>query len=191
MTCTEKGQEHDRLALDPRRRALVGSRLRPSLPSLPESTVTLDKESSANSTSTKASLPSTFSRALGTDFTECQTVLGKEKRPSRRRVTEMTSLSSVLGDTRQRSYLCRVSSNTLGTEVTSLLSAYQPALDKESISGSLLSGSLPSDLYGTRQSVPLCRVPGQPHSAKKLYRCLGLGSLPSAIVLTLGKALLC
>jgi hypothetical protein len=33
-------------------------------------------------------------------------------------VTETTSLPCVLGDTRQRSYLCRVSPNTLGKEVT-------------------------------------------------------------------------
>jgi hypothetical protein len=45
--------------------------------------VALDKEGSENSTSAKASLPSTFSRALGTDFTECQTILGKEKSSSR------------------------------------------------------------------------------------------------------------
>jgi hypothetical protein len=41
-------------------------------------------------------------------FAECQEVLGKEKQPSRHRVTETTSLPSVAGDTRQRSYLCRV-----------------------------------------------------------------------------------
>jgi hypothetical protein len=45
--------------------------------------VALGKKVSANSTSAKASLPSTFSRALGTDFVECQTVLGKEKPSSR------------------------------------------------------------------------------------------------------------
>jgi hypothetical protein len=33
-------------------------------------------------------------------------------------VTEAASLPSVLGDTRQRSYLCQVSPNTLGKEVT-------------------------------------------------------------------------
>jgi hypothetical protein len=46
-------------------------------------------------------------------------------------------------------------------------------------------------LYGTRQSVLLCRVPEPLHSAKNLYRCPGLGSLLSAIVLTLGKSPLC
>jgi hypothetical protein len=35
--------------------------------------------------------------------------LNKEKQSLRRRVTETASLSSVPGDTRQRSYLCRVS----------------------------------------------------------------------------------
>jgi hypothetical protein len=82
--------------------------------------VALGKESSTNSTSAMASLPSTFYRALGKDFAECQSVLDKEKWSSRRRVTETTPLSSVLGDTRQRSYLCRVSPRTLGKEVTSL-----------------------------------------------------------------------
>jgi hypothetical protein len=42
-------------------------------------------------------------------FAECQGALGKEKQPLRRRVTETVSLPSVPGDTRQRSYLCRVS----------------------------------------------------------------------------------
>jgi hypothetical protein len=54
-----------------------------STKSLPS--VTLVKEGLTNSTSTKASLLSTFSRALDTDFAEYQTVLGKEKWPSRRR----------------------------------------------------------------------------------------------------------
>jgi hypothetical protein len=59
-------------------------------------------------------------------------------------------------------------------------------------SGSVpMSGSLPSATYGTRQSVPLCRVSETLHSAKNLYRCPGLGSLPSAMALTLGKAPLC
>jgi hypothetical protein len=67
--------------------------------------VTLGKESSANSTSATFSLSSTFYRALGKDFAECHSVLGKEKLPSRRLVTETMPLSSVLGDTRQRDYL--------------------------------------------------------------------------------------
>jgi hypothetical protein len=65
-----------------------------SLPS-----VALSKEGSAKSTSAKASLPSIFYRALGKVFAEYQTILGKEKRLSRRRVTETVALPSVLGDT--------------------------------------------------------------------------------------------
>jgi hypothetical protein len=42
-------------------------------------------------------------------FTECQRALDKEKQLLRRRVMETASLPSVPGDTRQRSYLCRVS----------------------------------------------------------------------------------
>jgi hypothetical protein len=57
----------------------------------------------------KAFFAEYFFRALDKDFAECQEVLDKEKQPSRRRVTETASLPSVLGDTRQRSYLCRVS----------------------------------------------------------------------------------
>jgi hypothetical protein len=48
------------------------------------SSVTLDKESSANCTSATTSLSSTFYRALDKDFVECQPVLGKEKSTSRR-----------------------------------------------------------------------------------------------------------
>jgi hypothetical protein len=65
-----------------------------SAKSLPS--VVLGKEGSANSILAKASLPSTFYRALGKDFAECHLVLGKDfaechlvlgkkKRPSRRR----------------------------------------------------------------------------------------------------------
>jgi hypothetical protein len=54
-----------------------------------------------------------------------------------------------------------------------------------------MSGTLPSAWCGTRQSVLLCRVPEPLHLAKNLYRCPGLGSLPSVMVLTLGKEVLC
>jgi hypothetical protein len=67
--------------------------------------VALNKEGSTHSASAKSSLPSTFSRALG-----------KEKQPLRRRVTETASLPSVPGDTRQRSYFCRVSAGQHSTK---------------------------------------------------------------------------
>jgi hypothetical protein len=106
-------------------------------------------------------------------FAECQGALGKEKRSLRRRVMETASLPSVTDDTRQRSYLCRVSSQ------------------KHSAKNS----SLPSATWDTRQRTrqggsscqALCRVPRTLHSAKNLYQCPGLGSLPSVMVLTLGK----
>jgi hypothetical protein len=41
-------------------------------------------------------------------FAECQRTLDREKQPLRHWVTETASLPSVPGDTRQRSYLCRV-----------------------------------------------------------------------------------
>jgi hypothetical protein len=47
-----------------------------------------------------------------------------------------------------------------------------------------MSGSLPSAMYGTWQSVSICRVSETLHSVKNLYRCPGLGSLPSV---ALGK----
>jgi hypothetical protein len=56
-------------------------------------------------------------------FAECQGALGKEKRPLRRRVTETASLPSVTDDTRQRSYLCQVSSQKHSTKNPSLPSA--------------------------------------------------------------------
>jgi hypothetical protein len=96
-------------------------------------------------------------------FAECQRALGKEKQPLRRQVTKTTSLPSVPGDTRQRSYLCRVSARQH--------SAKNPPV-------------------GSPCQV-LCRVSEQLHSAKNLYRCSGLGSLSSAMVLTLGKVPLC
>jgi hypothetical protein len=73
------------------------------------SSVAFGKESLTNSISANTSLSSTFYRALGKDFAECQSVLGKEKRRLRRRVTKTASLPSV----------------------------YRPALSKESTSGSL------------------------------------------------------
>jgi hypothetical protein len=104
--------------------------------------VTLGKESSTNSTSATASLPSTFYRALDKDFVECQSVLGKEKQPSRRLVKETGPLPSVLlACTRQR--VCQRGP---------------------------LSSSLSSALGVTRQSLLLYRVSGPQHSAKKLYR---------------------
>jgi hypothetical protein len=127
--------------------------------------VTLGKESSANSRSATASLPSTFYRALDKDFTECHKVLGKEKPPSRRLVTETTPMPSVLGDTRQRNYLYRQLANTLGKKITSLPSVHKPALGKGSTSGPFVS---------------FFAECSRRHSAK-------LASLPSARATTLGK----
>jgi hypothetical protein len=101
-----------------------------------------------------------FLRHSTKGFVECQRALGKEKQPLRRRVTETESLPSVPVDTRQRSSLCRVS-------------AWQH--------------SAKNPLEGSPCQI-LCRVPEPLHSAKNLYRCSGLGSLLSAMVLTLDKA---
>jgi hypothetical protein len=124
----------------------------------------LGKDSSVNCTSATAYLPSTFYRAL-----DNYKVLGKEKSSSRRLVTETEPLPSVFGDTRQR-VVRRTRTRQRGRQ------------------RSPLSVSLPSVLGGTRQSLLLCRVTRPQHSAKRLYRCPGVPSLPSVMTLTLDKA---
>jgi hypothetical protein len=109
--------------------------------------VTLGKNSSTNSISAITSLSTTFYRVA-----ECHSVLGKEKSSSRYLVMETAPLSSVLGDTRQRNYLYRVSPITLGKEITSLPSVHHPTLGKGSTSGTLCQF--------------LCRVPEAWRSAK-------------------------
>jgi hypothetical protein len=110
-------------------------------------------------------------------FAECQTALGKEKQSLRRRVTETASLSSVVGQ-------------TLGKE-SIFAECHLGHSAKTPPEWVPMSGSLPSVLGGTRQSVLLCQVLGILHSTKNLYRCPGLGSLPSAMAWTLGKEPLC
>jgi hypothetical protein len=56
-------------------------------------------------------------------FAECQGALGKEKQSLRQRVTGTASLPSVPCDTRQRSYLCRVSARQHSAKNQSLSSA--------------------------------------------------------------------
>jgi hypothetical protein len=98
-------------------------------------------------------------------FAECQSVLGKEKRSSRRRVTETTPLLSVLGDTRQRSYLCRVSPACTWQRVHqrsptsgSLPSARATALGKEALSEPRCCFSTECYDPDTRQRGPLSSV---------------------------------
>jgi hypothetical protein len=103
-------------------------------------------------------------------FAECQRALGKEKRPLRRRVTETAALPSVSVDTRQRRYLCRVSSRQHSAKPPSLPSASWDTRQRARQGGSPCQA--------------LCRVPATSHSVKNLSRCPGLCSLPSV---TLGK----
>jgi hypothetical protein len=56
-------------------------------------------------------------------FAKCRGALGKEKQSLRRQVTETASLPSVTDDTRQRSYLCRVSAQRHSVKNQSLPSA--------------------------------------------------------------------
>jgi hypothetical protein len=110
-------------------------------------------------------------------FVECQGTLGKEKQPLRRQVTETVSLPSV----------CPAA---LGKE--SIFAECHLGHSAKNPPGRVpMSSSLPSATYGTRQSVLLCRVPETLHSAKNLYQCPGLCSLPSVMTLTLGKEPLC
>jgi hypothetical protein len=85
---------------------------------------------------------------------------------------EVTFVECLLIHSAKKVPLCRVSTASTRQRIRQLVP---------------LSASLPSALRGTRQSVPLCRVSGPPHSAKKLYRCPGIGTLPGAMTLTLGK----
>jgi hypothetical protein len=86
-----------------------------STKSLPS--VTLGKKVSVNCTSTTVSLLNTFYRTLSKDFTECHSVLGKEKSSSRYKLTTMDIMPSVTVTFGKRLTLCRVSTVlTLGKE---------------------------------------------------------------------------
>jgi hypothetical protein len=120
-----------------------------SLPSVAPS-----KEGSTHSESAKPSLPSTFSRALG-----------KKKQLSRRRVTVTASLPSVLGDTRQRRYLCRVSAGQHSTKNPSAGSPWQVlcrvlcmTLSKASFFAECQSHCTRQRTYIGAQVLVLCRV---------------------------------
>jgi hypothetical protein len=155
-----------------------------STKSLPS--VTLGKESSANSTWATTSLPRIFYRALSKDFVEWQTVLGKEKRLSRRRVTEMAPLPSVLGDTRQRNYLfAECLQPALGNRSTSgarrqvLCRVLLEALSKACFFAECHGHNTQQRSFTGAQVLLLCRVLWPWHSAKHV--------LPSVSCLTLGK----
>jgi hypothetical protein len=72
---------------------------------------------------------------LAKRFAECRRALGKEKQPLRRRVTETAALN-VPGDTRQRSYLCRVSARQHSTKDPSLPSVTLDARQRTRQGGS-------------------------------------------------------
>jgi hypothetical protein len=111
------------------------------------SSVTLGKKDSMKCTSTTASLPSIFCRALDKVFAKWQLALGNKKSSSRRQVMVTESLMSV----------CYPS--------------------KEGSTGPLLSVPLPRAPVGTLQSGLLCRVPdgralGKGGSSGPLYQSL-------------------
>jgi hypothetical protein len=129
------------------------------------SSVALGKEGSTHSASANSSLSNTFSQALVKDFTECHEVLGKEKQLSRRRVTETASLLSVLSDTRQTSYLCRVSAGQHSVKNPPARSPCQVlcrvlcmALDKAWFFAECQSHYTRQRTYTGAQVLVLCRV---------------------------------
>jgi hypothetical protein len=83
-------------------------------------------------------------------------------------VTETTTLPSVPGDTRQRSYLCRVTPNTLGKKVT--FAECLPSSTRQRICQRVpMSGSLPSARATTLGKEPI-PVP----SSSFFAECYGL-----------------
>jgi hypothetical protein len=109
-------------------------------------------------------------------FAECQRTPGKEKQLLRRRVTETTSLPSVLGDTRQRSYLCRVSAwqhsakNLLeGSPCQVLCRVFGVALGKTCFFAECQSHYTRQKTYTGAQVLVLCRVLWFWHSAKRCF----------------------
>jgi hypothetical protein len=112
-------------------------------------------------------------------FAECQGALGKEKRPLRRRVTETAALPSVNGDTRQRSYLCRVSSRRHSAKRPSLLSASWDTRQRARQGGSPCQALYRVSQVALGKADLFAECPKW-HSAKPT-------SLPSARDITLGK----
>jgi hypothetical protein len=78
---------------------------------------------------------------------------------------------------------------TLSKEFPSLPSVRRTSTRQRHHQRAPLSLPLPSELGGT-QRLLLYRVPRPQHSAKRLYRCPGVPSLPSAMIWTLRKAAL-
>ena len=133
---------------------------------------------------------------LGKGFAECRT---RQRRLGKQCISKAFFAECFFSGTRQRGLPSArghsaKKSNRYGdgvTETASLPSVCPAALGKESIFAEChlghsaksppgrvpMSSSLLSAMCGTRQSVPLCRVPGLPHSAKKLYWCPGIGTL--------------
>jgi hypothetical protein len=161
-----------------------------------------------NYTSATTSLSNTFCRARGKNFAECQEALDKEKSTSRRHVTTMETLPSATVTLVKGSlfvecllYWHSAKKHPVGTfassfaerirrhlaKALSLPSARRTSSRQREHQRAPLSVHLPSIVGGTRQRLPLCRVSRPQHSAKKLYRFLGVPSLPSAMALTLGK----
>jgi hypothetical protein len=153
--------------------------------------VALGKEGSTYSASAKSSLPNTFSRALNKEV--CR--VPESTRQRKAAVTATGDRDGVFAECPWRH----------STKEFTLPSVCQTALGKESIFAEYhlghsaknppgrvpMSGSLSSAMCGTQQRLVLCRVSETLHSAKNLYRCPGLGSLPSAMALTLGNEPLC
>jgi hypothetical protein len=130
----------------------------------------------------RQSLPSTFCRTLG-----------KEKSLSRRQVMETETLSSVLKGTRQRGILFRVPIGlALSKEVSSgphsslCGESRKLALGKGSTSGPFASPFVKCTMRHSSKGA-FCQLLWSRYSAKKLYQFPSVPSLPSAMVMALGK----
>jgi hypothetical protein len=130
-------------------------------------------------------------QALGKHFAQCDT---QKRELGEQYIGNSFFAEYFLSGTRQR--LCRVPVGTQQRKVAVMtpgngdgaFAECLPACTRQRVcQRGPLSSSLLSALGGTRQSLLLCRVSGPQHSAKKLYRCPDVASLPSAMVLTLGK----
>jgi hypothetical protein len=165
-----------------------------------------------NCTSATVSLPNIFYWALGRDFVQYHSVLNKKMSLSRLQVTVTEPMSSVRRVTLDKGSLfaeCPLyshSTNKLSVgpftssfaehirwhlaKALSLPSAQLTSTRQKSFIGQQAHNTRQRDHQQTLFRF-LCQVTRPQHSAKKLYRCLGVPSFTRAMTLTLDKVILC